>query len=74
MHTYAIIFTAFPLAFNAIVSASFAARFSIVPDGGTAAVMTSMFFAAKACVMPYQYSIPGSNFPGIRCSSSNPKS
>lgn len=52
--TYAMMFTSFPLAFLAILSASLSALASIEPEGGTAATITSMPLADKASVMPRQ--------------------
>lgn len=46
--------TLFPFAFLSMTSASLAARASMDPDGGTAAVMTSTFFFANASVIPRQ--------------------
>ena len=52
--TYAIIFTSFPLAFLAILSASLSALASMEPEGGTAATITSTPLADKASVIPRQ--------------------
>lgn len=58
--------------FPSIPSANFSARRSILPLGGTAAVNTSTPLLASACVIPYQYSIPGNLLPA-KCNSSKPK-
>jgi hypothetical protein len=64
--TYAIMLTCFPFAFSAMLAASFAARASTLPLGGTAATMTSMPFSASASVIPRQYCIPGRYCPARR--------
>jgi hypothetical protein len=59
--TYAMMLTCFPLALSAMLSASFADLFSILPLGGTAATITSMPLFANASVIPRQYCMPGIN-------------
>jgi len=67
--THAIMFTLFPPAFSAMLSASLCARASMLPEGGTAATITSIPLRESASVIPRQYCIPGRKRPASRSSS-----
>lgn len=47
--------TLFPFALSAIISANLAALFSMLPEAGTDAVMTSTPFEDNASLIPRQY-------------------